>query len=82
MCGRFTFINIDNVVKRFGLAPQQLELWPRYNIAPSQLIPVIINIKGYNHLYMFRWGMVPYWAKDESIGFKLINGVIFNNLCL
>ncbi|OLN25738.1 SOS response-associated peptidase [Desulfosporosinus metallidurans] len=73
MCGRFSFAEIIGIVERFELDQVQLELWPRYNIAPSQQVPVVIHQNGGNRLFMFRWGLIPYWAKAESIGNKLIN---------
>lgn len=45
---------------------------PRYNIAPTQPIPVIPN-DGTKTVQLFHWGLVPHWAKDTSIGNKLIN---------
>lgn len=45
---------------------------PRYNIAPSQPAPVIIKADEFE-MKMMKWGLVPYWAKDPKIGFKLIN---------
>jgi len=43
-----------------------------YNVAPSQDVLVILN-KGSNHLALFRWGLIPFWAKDPSISHKMIN---------
>jgi putative SOS response-associated peptidase YedK len=45
---------------------------PRYNCAPGQLLPVISSAEP-EVLSLYRWGLVPYWAKDVSIGNKLIN---------
>src|SRR5439155_2817146 len=45
---------------------------PRYNIAPSQPIAVVAN-SGNNQIEFFRWGLVPSWAKDPSIGNRMIN---------
>jgi putative SOS response-associated peptidase YedK len=49
---------------------------PRYNIAPTQPIPVVTNVvskDGKNQVELFRWGLVPPWAKDVSIGNRMIN---------
>ena len=70
MCGRFTFSEFEGIENRFQIEPQNLK--PNYNVAPSQDVPVIIN-DGSNHLAMFRWGLIPFWAKDPSIGNRLIN---------
>ncbi len=48
-------------------------LKPRFNIAPSQLHPVIVIEDDHRVLKMMKWGLVPSWAKDEKIGYKMIN---------
>lgn len=73
MCGRFSFTEPDGILERFALGRLEVELKPRYNIAPAQAVPVVLKEAGVNRLEMFRWGLVPYWAKDVSIGSKLIN---------
>jgi len=45
----------------------------RYNIAPTQLAPVVTNRKGTNRMEQFRWGSVPFWARNTSIGNRMIN---------
>jgi len=70
MCGRFSFTEFEGIEERFQIEPQSLT--PNFNVAPSQDVPVIIN-DGDNHLSMFRWGLIPFWAKDPSIGNKMIN---------
>jgi putative SOS response-associated peptidase YedK len=73
MCGRYTLTPEQKVIqKRFNVKPGPYVHGPRYNIAPSQLAPVVINERE-NVLKMMKWGLVPYWAKDINIGFKLIN---------
>ncbi|WP_042334468.1 SOS response-associated peptidase [Desulfosporosinus meridiei] len=75
MCGRYSFSKPKNITERFGIVQLEFEFefGPRFNIAPSQEVPVVIHKNGSNLLLMFRWGLIPYWAKDESIGNKLIN---------
>ena len=73
MCGRFT-LTIDPADLRDafpGLAFPE-EMTPRYNVAPSQLVAVIAN-NGKNQVEFFKWGLVPSWAKDVSIGNRMIN---------
>ncbi len=73
MCGRYTQTREPaNLIFRFGLDPQDLPFKPRYNIAPGQVAPVIIN-DGMKSLRLMHWGLVPSWAKDPSIGNKIIN---------
>jgi SOS response associated peptidase (SRAP) len=47
--------------------------WPRYNIAPSQDVPVIVRNDKRNELRPMRWGLVPSWAQDAAIGHHMIN---------
>ncbi len=73
MCGRFT-LTLDPVILRqaFDLGDLPPEWIPRYNIAPSQPVAVIADAKTRSVDFM-RWGLVPSWAKDISIGNRLIN---------
>jgi putative SOS response-associated peptidase YedK len=75
MCGRFTFTQLDETVANlFGLA-QVPQLPPRYNIAPTQPAPTVLQTSP-NSPREFRllyWGLIPSWAKDAKISSKLIN---------
>ncbi|MFH1159390.1 MAG: SOS response-associated peptidase [bacterium] len=73
MCGRYSFAIEDELIKeRFGVMVRSAIYKARYNCAPSQELAVINN--GYpDELQFFRWGLIPFWAKDSSIGNKLIN---------
>lgn len=75
MCGRYAFFaNQQELANEFGIEiDPDLQLKPRYNIAPSQQIPVIITENGKRKVILMRWGLVPFWAKDTSIGNKMIN---------
>ena len=74
MCGRFTLSQpINAIASAFNIA-QIPPLEPRYNIAPTQLIPSILSAPGgEKQLQMLRWGLIPSWAKDAKISAKLIN---------
>ncbi len=72
MCGRFTLaVDINTIAKTFGVAPS-VEAAPRYNIAPTQEVVSILS-NGTAHLEWLQWGLIPSWAKDASIGSKMIN---------
>ncbi|NIP30329.1 MAG: SOS response-associated peptidase [Candidatus Dadabacteria bacterium] len=76
MCGRFSLASeIDEIMQQFTIIDEPFDdvLKPRYNIAPSQLSPVVVNEDGKNKLKMFKWGLVPPWSKDTRIGFRMIN---------
>ena len=73
MCGRFTRSqNIPAIAKEFGVEQVSFDLGPSYNIAPTQKVGVVIT-DGVKQLVPMRWGLVPSWAKDPSIGNKMIN---------
>lgn len=75
MCGRFTnAISWRELVELYRLPAQpEIELTPRYNVAPSQDIPVCRLGEAGREITMARWGLIPFWAKDERIGHKTIN---------
>jgi putative SOS response-associated peptidase YedK len=74
MCGRYTLtVEMDELAERFGCPTVVPALTPRYNIAPTQTAPVIVAENGHNRLVLMRWGLIPFWAKDASIGSKMIN---------
>ncbi|MBM6617859.1 SOS response-associated peptidase [Bacillus suaedaesalsae] len=76
MCGRFTlYADYRYLVDRFDIeAAIQEELYsPNYNVAPSQSVISVINDGEMNRLGKMRWGLIPSFAKDEKIGYKMIN---------
>jgi putative SOS response-associated peptidase YedK len=73
MCGRFEISALDQILATFD-AEETVELGPpRYNIAPSQQIPIVRQDDGQRNVTLARWGLIPDWANDASIGNKLIN---------
>jgi len=74
MCGRFVRVSpIPAIAKRFKVKNTfDTGAKPSYNIAPTQEI-IIINEIGERHLLPSRWGFLPLWAKDPSVGNKMIN---------
>ncbi|WP_396127684.1 SOS response-associated peptidase [Dethiobacter alkaliphilus] len=70
MCGRYTFVETGKLWERFGVEGAQLV--PRYNVAPTQEMPVITGSEK-RRLIQMRWGLVPHWAKEISIGSRMIN---------
>ncbi len=73
MCGRFVMDEIVEAIEsQFEVDQVVATTPPRYNIAPSQ--PVSVVVEGdQRYLDVFRWGLIPSWAKDPKIGNKLIN---------
>lgn len=74
MCARFTLsADAKQVATLFDLVNVP-ELKPRYNIAPSQQIGAVrLNDAGQREFAFLKWGLVPSWAEDESIGYKMLN---------
>jgi putative SOS response-associated peptidase YedK len=72
MCGRYGFADADKLRERYDLENEIKDLKPRYNIAPSQQVPVIVK-NSHNSVKIMRWGLVPFWAKNLSIGYQMIN---------
>ena len=67
MCGRFAQIdNEDKVMSAFDILQSEMILEPRYNICPSQRIPVIIQQDGLRTLEIREWGLIPFWAKEPN----------------
>ena len=74
MCGRFALIVDASVLADvFDVDPPR-ELQPRFNIAPTQTVPIVRAGKdGPRECALVRWGLVPSWAKDEKMGARMIN---------
>lgn len=73
MCGRFSrHHKPDEIAERFDVELIDFDFDPRYNIAPSQISPVIA-FQSERKMMAAKWGLVPFWAKDPAIGNKLIN---------
>ncbi|HXH61766.1 MAG TPA: SOS response-associated peptidase [Fimbriimonadaceae bacterium] len=71
MCARFAFFKRERFQLVFGLDPDGIE--PQYNIAPTDVVAAVTDRGQGRQLEFFQWGLVPSWAKDPSIGQKLIN---------
>ncbi len=74
MCGRYELSSHPTAIAlAFGLAHPP-DLRPRYNIAPTQQVPIVrVDQAGQRELVQVRWGLIPRWAKDPSIGSRMFN---------
>jgi putative SOS response-associated peptidase YedK len=73
MCGRFAlFASGEELRQRYPMVDIP-ELEPRYNVAPTQQVAALRATDSGRALSMLRWGLVPSWATDVSIGYKLLN---------
>lgn len=75
MCGRYAFyLPHEAMVRLFDLQDDAPAVEARYNVAPSNFVPVIRNDKAHmRKLSLLHWGLVPSWAKDRKIGYRMIN---------
>lgn len=74
MCGRYTLTSVDGLIEEFSLIQESVQFDPRFNIAPSERVPVVDNRPKRDRVLVgMTWGLVPYWAKDPGIGQKLLN---------
>ena len=74
MCGRYSLTTPeDQLVEVFDVPPLTFDYRARYNIAPSQDVPVVASDRRGTRLGLLRWGFVPVWADNPSIGSRMIN---------
>jgi putative SOS response-associated peptidase YedK len=74
MCGRFVgYRSLRELEIYFPIDKVACEATSNFNVAPSQEILAIVKREGENWLDKFHWGLVPFWAKDISIGNRMIN---------
>jgi putative SOS response-associated peptidase YedK len=75
MCGRYVSASPpDELAKYFDVdAASETPLEPSYNVAPTGDVYVVVKTGGLRRLDVFHWGLVPFWAKDQKTGNKMIN---------
>jgi putative SOS response-associated peptidase YedK len=73
MCGRYCITSAPEAIRRlFGYA-EQPNFPPRYNIAPTQPVPIVRMAQGQRQFALVRWGLIPPWVKDPRAFALLIN---------
>jgi putative SOS response-associated peptidase YedK len=81
MCGRSSITKTEKQIEeRFNATfySDELERYnplPNYNVAPTHMHPLITSVES-DRLHIYRWGLVPFWAKDEKVGYNMINARI------
>jgi putative SOS response-associated peptidase YedK len=75
MCGRFAAATPPDELARYFAAHEVAEtlLEPRYNVAPTDDVAVVVEREDVRRVDLFHWGFVPFWAKDPSVGNRMIN---------
>jgi putative SOS response-associated peptidase YedK len=66
MCGRYAITLPPDTYREFFGYPEQPNFPPRYNVAPTQPVPVVLHDRGERHFRLVRWGFLPGWVKDPK----------------
>lgn len=75
MCGRYLLASdLEFLQQRFAFDSGPIKYRPGYNVAPSQQVLTVTN-DGHRQGELMRWGLIPFWAKDVKIGYRMINAV-------
>ena len=72
MCGRYTLTELPAEAELVPPPGEAITLTPRYNIAPTNYCPVIPQADP-ARIYLYKWGLIPHWAKDAKAGYRMIN---------
>lgn len=74
MCGRYTAAkDFSELIKLVGVVMARVPFFgARYNIAPTQVAPVVFNERHQPAVKLMRWGLVPSWAQNEFVGNKAV----------
>ncbi|MDX1569355.1 MAG: SOS response-associated peptidase [Xanthomonadales bacterium] len=76
MCGRYYLdAQAEEIAEYFSVASSPA-FDARYNVAPTDLMPIVVQKDRERRIGPARWGLIPFWAKDEKIGYKTINARI------
>lgn len=74
MCGRYVVNTTKEILKKkFKVKDVPDMKLQRFNIAPTQNIPVVRFVEGEREISLLHWGLIPSWAKDEQLAAKMIN---------
>jgi putative SOS response-associated peptidase YedK len=73
MCGRYVIISTPEAIRKLFGYPEQPNFPPRYNVAPTQPIPIVRIANGQRSFALMRWGFLPAWVKDPKTFPLLIN---------
>jgi putative SOS response-associated peptidase YedK len=71
MCGRYTVTSAPEAIRALFRYAEQPNFPPRYNVAPTQPIPIVRLVEGKRQFALVRWGLLPSWVKDPK-GFTLL----------
>jgi putative SOS response-associated peptidase YedK len=73
MCGRYAITSAPEAIRALFGYEEQPNFPPRYNVAPTQPVPIVRLVDGKRHFALVRWGLIPSWVKDPKTFSLLIN---------
>src|ERR1700704_2940161 len=73
MCGRYAITSAPEAIRRLFGYLDQPNFPPRYNVAPTQAVPIVRLAEGKRQFALVRWGLIPSWVKDPRTFSLLIN---------
>src|ERR1700694_4665921 len=73
MCGRYTVTSAPEAIRALFGYTEQPNFPPRYNVAPTQAVPIVRLAEGKRQFALVRWGLIPSWVKDPRAFSLLIN---------
>ncbi len=73
MCGRYCITSAPEAIRRLFRYPEQPNFPPRYNVAPTQPVPIVRWLNGERHFALVRWGLLPAWVKDPKAFALVVN---------
>lgn len=73
MCGRFALTAPASDIAEIFQVDILPEVLPRYNVAPTTQVACVVDTDEGRKVEMFRWGLIPSWAKDKKVGYRMIN---------
>ena len=73
MCGRYAITSAPEAIRALFGYPEQPNFPPRYNVAPSQPVPIVRLHEGVRSFGLVRWGLIPSWVKDPRTFSLVIN---------
>jgi len=73
MCGRYAITTAPEAIRQLFRHPEQPNFPPRYNVAPTQPVPIVRMAQGKRQFALVRWGLIPAWVKDPRTFSLVIN---------
>ncbi len=73
MCGRYAITSAPEAIRALFRYQEQPNFPPRYNVAPTQPIPIVRIVEGKRQFALVRWGLLPAWVKDPKTFTLVIN---------